>query len=114
MTDAEISFMRSLEKRSAGPDTDNDAAGTDSPPQMGAATLFIPAPPGSASFHGLGFLHLFALFTFVSVPRAVLAARAHDVNRHARIVSGFLVGGLGLAGLLAFLPGRLMWQVVFG
>ncbi len=42
MTDAEISFIRSLEKRSAGPDTDNDAAGTDSPPQMGAATLFIP------------------------------------------------------------------------
>jgi uncharacterized membrane protein len=78
------------------------------------ATLFIPPPPGAASVFGLGYLHLFALFTFVSAPRAVLAARAHDVDRHARIIASFLVGGLGLAGLLAFLPGRLMWQVVFG
>jgi uncharacterized membrane protein len=78
------------------------------------ATLFIPAPPGAANIFGLGYLHLFALFTFISVPRAVIAARSHDVDRHAKIISGFLVGGLGLAGLFAFLPGRLMWQVVFG
>jgi uncharacterized membrane protein len=79
-----------------------------------SATLFIHAPPGSASIFGLGYLHLFALLTFISVPRAVLAARSHRVDRHARIIAGFLVGGLGLAGLFAFLPGRLMWQVVFG
>lgn len=78
------------------------------------ATLFIPAPPGAPSVFGLGYLHLFALLTFVCVPRAILAARSHDVDRHARIIASFLAGGLGLAGLFAFLPGRLMWQVVFG
>ena len=78
------------------------------------ATLFIPAPPGSPNIFGLGYLHLFALLAFISVPRAVIAARSHDVDKHARIIAGFLVGGVGLAGLFAFLPGRLMWQVVFG
>jgi len=78
------------------------------------ATLFIPAPDGAPNLFHLGYLHLFALLTFVSVPRVVMAARAHDVRRHASVVAGFLVGGLGLAGLFAFLPGRLMWQVMFG
>jgi uncharacterized membrane protein len=77
-------------------------------------TLVIPSPPGMGDVFGLGYLHLFSLLTFISVPRAILAARSHQVDKHARIVSGFLIGGLGLAGLFAFLPGRLMWQVVFG
>ena len=38
------------------------------------ATLFIPPSPGAANIFGLGYLHLFALFTFISVPRAVMAA----------------------------------------
>ena len=82
------------------------------------ATLFIAAAPGAPSLHvgglRLGYLHLFALLTFISVPRAVVAARSHDVGRHAGIIAGFLMGGLGLAGLFAFLPGRLMWRVMFG
>ncbi|MDB5443093.1 MAG: hypothetical protein JWP86_665 [Phenylobacterium sp.] len=78
------------------------------------STLFIRAAPIGPSFHGLGLLHLFALLTFVSVPRAVLAARRHDVARHAAVLSGFVVGGLGIAGIAAFLPGRMLWQVLFG
>jgi len=78
------------------------------------STLFIKVPPGWPSIFGLGYLHLFALLTFISVPRAVWAARHHQVDKHAGIISGFLVGGLGLAGLFALLPGRLMWQVLFG
>ena len=79
------------------------------------ATLFIPAPDGAPYRFHLGYLHLFALLTLISVPRAVMAARRHDVRPPSRAsCSGFLVGGLGLAGLFAFLPGRLMWPVVFG
>lgn len=78
------------------------------------STLFIKAPPSAPSIFGLGYLHLFALLTFISVPRAVWAARRHQVDKHAGIISGFLVGGLGLAGLFALLPGRLMWQMLFG
>lgn len=77
-------------------------------------TLFIKAAPIGPSFHGLGLLHLFALLTFIAVPRAVLAARRHDVATHAAVISGFVIGGLGIAGLAAFLPGRLLWQVFFG
>lgn len=78
------------------------------------STFFIRAAPVGPSFLGFGFLHLFAVLTLVSVPRAVLAARRHDVARHARVISGFVVGALGIAGVLAFLPGRLLWAVFFG
>lgn len=74
------------------------------------ATLFIRGNVGP-SVYGFGFLHLFALVTLVSVPRAVLAARRHDVARHAVIVSALAVGGFGIAGVAAFLPGRLLWAV---
>jgi uncharacterized membrane protein len=29
-------------------------------------------------------------------------------------MTGLFVGGLLIAGAFAFLPGRLMWQIVFG
>jgi uncharacterized membrane protein len=29
-------------------------------------------------------------------------------------MSGLFVGGMGVAGLFAFLPGRLLWYVFFG
>jgi uncharacterized membrane protein len=78
------------------------------------ATLFIRATPFGPHIGPFGVLHVFALMTFLSVPRAVLAARRHDVASHAGIISGFVIGGLGIAGLAAFLPGRLMWTVFFG
>ncbi|MDB5477414.1 MAG: hypothetical protein JWP49_2925 [Phenylobacterium sp.] len=78
------------------------------------ATLFIRAAPFGPHIGPFGVLHVFALLTFLSVPRAVLAARRHDVASHAGIISGFVIGGLGIAGLAAFLPGRLMWAVFFG
>jgi uncharacterized membrane protein len=78
------------------------------------STLFIRATPFGPHVGPFGILHIFALLTFVSVPRAVLAARRHDVARHAAVISGFVVGGLGLAGIAAFLPGRLLWAVWFG
>jgi uncharacterized membrane protein len=74
-----------------------------------ASALFIPSPGPS-----LILLKLFALITLASVPAAVLAARSHKVGRHARIMISLFVGGVGVAGVLAFLPGRLMWQVFFG
>jgi len=82
---------------------------------LGAAlsAFFIHASVGPRVM-GFGFLHVFALMTVISVPRAVMAARRHEVARHAQIISGFVVGGLGIAGLAAFLPGRIVWQVFFG
>lgn len=74
-----------------------------------ASSLFIGTLNG-----GISFLHAFALITLVSVPAAVWSARSHKVNRHANIMTSVFVGGIGIAGLFAFLPGRLMYQVLFG
>ncbi len=59
-------------------------------------------------------LHLFSLWVLVAIPLAVRAARRHNVVRHSRAMMGLYFGGLMFAGALAFLPGRLLWRVMFG
>jgi uncharacterized membrane protein len=60
------------------------------------------------------FIHLLSGWTLIVLPIAVLAARRHDVKRHRRTMMGLFYGGLLLAGALAFIPGRLMWQMFLG
>lgn len=78
------------------------------------SALFIRAPTGLPNIAGIGVLHIFSAVTLVLAPVGVAAARRHNVLRHARLMSGLYIGGLGVAGVFAFLPGRLMWQVLFG
>jgi len=78
------------------------------------SALLIQVPTGLPSVAGIGVLHIFSAVTLVLVPVGVFAARRHDVARHARTMTGLVVGGLGVAGLFAFLPGRLLWAVFFG
>ncbi|NEX92705.1 DUF2306 domain-containing protein [Caulobacter sp. 17J65-9] len=64
--------------------------------------------------HGaFSFIHLLSGWTIIGLPMAVYAARRHKVAQHRRSMTGMFVGGLILAGLLAFLPGRLMWELFF-
>ena len=63
---------------------------------------------------GLSLIHLLSGWTVVGLPMAVHAARRHRVQAHRRAMTGMFVGGLIVAGLLTFLPGRLMWAVFFG
>jgi len=67
-----------------------------------------------ANAGGFSFLHLFAGWTLVALPMGVFAARKHNVRLHGRTMTGLFVGGLLVAGAFAFMPGRLMWQIVFG
>lgn len=60
------------------------------------------------------FIHLISGWTIVALPMAVYAARRHKVADHRRAMTGMFVGGLLIAGSLAFLPGRMMWVMVFG
>lgn len=62
---------------------------------------------------GFSFIHLLAGWTLVGLPMAVYAARRHQVARHRRAMMSMFFAGLLLAGLLAFLPGRLMWELFF-
>lgn len=65
--------------------------------------------------HGhFSFIHLLSGWTILALPMGVAFARGHKVRLHARLMTGVFTGGLVLAGLLAFAPGRLMWQLFFG
>jgi uncharacterized membrane protein len=78
------------------------------------SALFIHAPVGLPSIAGVGVLHIFSAIVLVSAPLAVIAVRRGAIRRHAATMSSLYTGGLGVAGLFAFLPGRLLWRVFFG
>lgn len=65
--------------------------------------------------HGaLSPIHLLAGWTLIAAPLGLAFARRHNVRRHSRTMYGLFFGGLILAGLLAFMPGRIMWRMFFG
>jgi uncharacterized membrane protein len=65
--------------------------------------------------HGqFSFIHLLSGWTILILPVAVMLARRHKARAHGRAMTGIFTGGLILAGLLAFMPGRLMWQMILG
>jgi uncharacterized membrane protein len=58
-------------------------------------------------------IHLLAVLMLVSLPLGVMAARAGNIRRHRTIMLA-LAGSMVLTGLFTLLPGRTMYQVVFG
>ncbi len=62
---------------------------------------------------GIGPIHIFSVVTLVSIPWAIYCARKGDFLRHQRAMTGPYIG-LFIAGLFAFLPGRMMGNLVFG
>jgi uncharacterized membrane protein len=65
-------------------------------------------------FYGFGPIHIFSIVTLWGVVGALRGAWTHDIPRHRSAMLGVYVGGLLIAGTLAFLPGRIMHSVVFG
>jgi uncharacterized membrane protein len=59
-------------------------------------------------------IHLLAVYTLVMLPVAAIAARRHNVARHRRAMLGIFTGGLVIAGIFTFYPGRIMYQVITG
>ena len=59
-------------------------------------------------------IHLLSIYVLIMLPIAVAAARRHNVRRHRLAMIGMFTGGLVIAGLFTFLPGRIMHAVVFG
>ena len=59
-------------------------------------------------------IHLLSGWTVIALPMAVFAARRHNIKAHRGGMTGLFVGGLLIAGLFTFAPGRLMWKIVFG
>jgi uncharacterized membrane protein len=61
-----------------------------------------------------GLLHLFVLLTANGVWGAFATIRQGDIRGHQRAMRGMYIGGLVIAGLLAFAPGRVLHRMVFG
>ncbi len=59
-------------------------------------------------------IHLLAIFTLAMLPVAVWRAHKHKVEQHRRAMLGLFVGALVIAGLFTFVPGRIMYAVIFG
>ncbi len=79
------------------------------------ATLMMVTALSSFWLQGLigtiGPIHIFSVVTLVSIPRAIWAIRKGDVRAHQRAMIGPYVGLLA-AGLFAFIPGRLLSNIV--
>jgi uncharacterized membrane protein len=75
-------------------------------------SLFMPAKVGARFLGHFGFIHIFSVFVLYGVPAAYLAARRGDIAAHKGNMIGIYVGGLIIAGALAFMPGRMLHQLI--
>ncbi|WP_285713623.1 DUF2306 domain-containing protein [Erythrobacter oryzae] len=76
-------------------------------------SAFIRSPGGGIAGTGFSFIHAFTVWTLVSVPLAVRAARQGRIAAHRGMMTG-LYAGLVIAGAFSFLPGRLLGSAMFG
>ena len=76
------------------------------------SSLWIPA------FLAFTWIHLFTLFVMVTLPLALYRAHRGEIAGHAKGMRGVYIGGLIVAGVFAFMPGRvlgnLLWKGVWG
>ncbi len=75
-----------------------------------ASTLFIT----SLNNGRWSLIHLFTGWTLIILPIAVTWARRHDVARHRRAMMGLFYGAFAINLIIAFIPGRTMWDLFFG
>lgn len=85
---------------------------------IATSTIWItqPVEPGDPFWARFSPIHLFTLLTYFGLASATvfLLRGGPTMKRHAAPLTGVFIGGLVVAGVLAFLPGRIMHQVAFG
>ena len=59
-------------------------------------------------------IHALSAWTLIGLPFGVAAIRRRDVKKHRQTMTGMFLGGMAIAGLFTFLPGRLMWTLFVG
>lgn len=69
---------------------------------------------GIPTLYGFSPIHLLVILTLYMVPKAIIEIRRGNVKAHARVVKGLYLGGMVVAGLFTFMPGRVMWHIFFG
>src|SRR5438477_11501296 len=78
------------------------------------AALFIHVIMPNSPFFGLSPIHIFVPLTLFGVASALYGAWTHTIRAHRSAMIGTYIGGLLIAGSLAFMPGRIMHAVAFG
>jgi len=58
-------------------------------------------------------IHALSAWTVIGLPLGIAAVRRRDIKTHRASMTGMFVGGMVIAGLFTFMPGRLMWSVFF-
>ncbi len=81
-------------------------------------SVFIqhPVAPGDPFWARFSPIHILTVLTAVGLVNGVrrILKGGRDFKIHAQNFKWMFIGGLIIAGLLAFTPGRIMHQVVFG
>lgn len=77
-------------------------------------TLFMPALVGPQFLNHFGWIHLFSLLTFWTVPTALIAAKNHQIKKHKRKMFLLYFGALTIAGGFTLVPGRYLHGLLFG
>lgn len=80
----------------------------------GIVTLFMPAQVGPKVLGHFGFIHAFSVLALYSAPAAFIAIRRGNLRAHRMNMIGLYVGGILIAGLFAFTPGRMLHSWMFG
>lgn len=82
------------------------------------SSIFIheTAKLGMPNIKGYTFIHIFTLLGLFSIPAGLfyLVKSGPKLKKHGRHFGGLYMGGLLIAGAFAFMPGRLMYEIVFG
>jgi len=85
---------------------------------IAVSSVFIvrPTEPGDPFWARFSYIHIFTVITAIGVIGGVqhLLAGGPNLKKHKDPFIGIFIGGLIVAGALAFLPGRIMHAVVFG
>jgi uncharacterized membrane protein len=77
-------------------------------------TLFMKAQVGPTLFNHFGWIHSFSFLTLYTVPTAYTAIKRGDIKAHKRKMIILYFGAIIIAGGFTFVPGRYLYEVVFG
>jgi len=58
-------------------------------------------------------IHALSAWTLIVLPIGIAAARKGNIRSHRQAMTGVFTGGMLIACLFTFLPGRLMWDIFF-
>ncbi len=59
-------------------------------------------------------IHLLSIMVLILLPYGIWRARRHQVRGHSVTMVSIFLGGLIIAGIFTFVPGRIMYDVLLG